>query len=82
MSALNCAFFMIFAITFSIINTSSSRYTWAGGHCFKCRSIGRPCHGRFSCKGICTCEYLGNWYGGYSYQCVEPPTAVPYWISQ
>ncbi|KAL3259791.1 hypothetical protein MRX96_046331 [Rhipicephalus microplus] len=78
MSAIDCAFVLIFAITFSMIDISSSRYPWGGNHYFRCRSIGRSCRGRYNCRGICTCELLGDWYGNYRYQCMEPPMAVPY----
>ncbi|KAL1479411.1 hypothetical protein MTO96_051861 [Rhipicephalus appendiculatus] len=75
MSAVNSAVVLIFAITLTMINFSSSQFPHNSG-VLQCQSVGQDCSSENDCVGNCTCEELGNGDGTSRRQCAEPPTAV------
>uniref|UniRef100_A0A131YT98 Defensin n=1 Tax=Rhipicephalus appendiculatus TaxID=34631 RepID=A0A131YT98_RHIAP len=76
MSAVNSAVVLIFAITLTMINFSSSQFPHNSG-VLQCQSVGQDCSSKNDCVGNCTCEELSDSDGTYRHQCAEPFTPVP-----
>uniref|UniRef100_A0A224Y376 Defensin n=1 Tax=Rhipicephalus zambeziensis TaxID=60191 RepID=A0A224Y376_9ACAR len=75
MSGVNSAVVLIFAITLTMINFSSSSLS-ENSDGFQCISRGQDCSSKNDCVGNCTCEQLSDTDGTYRRQCAEPFTPV------